>query len=100
MGLKAERVASQIQRELGDIILNEVKDNKIGFITITDLDSSIEEFNAFNDYSDNAYLVFKLPTGFTMQKYDKMTVKLYPAVGIVKILVLEAPMPMSSVVDI
>ena len=35
MSIKADRLASQILRELGDIVNREVKDQKIGFITIT-----------------------------------------------------------------
>lgn len=69
-----------------------------GFISITDLDNSIKDFNLINENSDNAYIVFKLPTGFTMQKRDKIIVKLFPSEGIIKTLVLKAPLPMTSVV--
>jgi archaellin len=69
-----------------------------GLISIIDLDESITEYNTINENSDNAYLVFRLPSDMTMSKYDKTTVTLFPSSGITRITVLEAPMPMNPVV--
>lgn len=69
-----------------------------GFISIIDLDNSIKDFNVINENSDNAYIVFKLPSDFTMQKRDKIIVKLFPSEGVVKTIILEAPLPMTLVV--
>lgn len=79
-------------------IWEDLDGQNFGFIAITDLDNSIKDFNIINENSDNAYLVFRLPTDFTMQKRDRLIVQLFPATGIVKTLVLEAPMPMRSVI--
>lgn len=38
MSIKSERLGSQIQRELGEILQKEVKDSKIGFVTVTGVD--------------------------------------------------------------
>jgi ribosome-binding factor A len=38
MSIKSDRLASSIQRELGDIINRQVKDTKLGFVTITAVD--------------------------------------------------------------
>lgn len=35
MKVRAERIALQIQREISDIIRNQVKDPRIGFVTVT-----------------------------------------------------------------
>ena len=79
-------------------IWENIDEEHFGFISITDLDSSIVNYNVFNENSDNAYIVFNLPNGFTMQKKDKIIVKLFPAEGVVKTIILEAPLPMTSVV--
>lgn len=68
------------------------------FITINDLDNSIVEYNILNENSDNAYIIFKLPLDMMMKKYDRLTVTLFPASGITKIINLKAPMPMKSVI--
>ncbi|SDJ01039.1 30S ribosome-binding factor RbfA [Salimicrobium halophilum] len=36
--LRANRVAEQIKKELGDIISKKIKDPRIGFVTVTDVD--------------------------------------------------------------
>jgi len=72
--------------------------NSYSFITISDLDNSIVEYNILNENSDNAYLIFKLPSDMTLKKYDQLTVTLFPSSGITKIISLKAPMPMRSVI--
>jgi ribosome-binding factor A len=37
-GQRAQRVADQIQRELGDLLVNEVKDPRVGHVTVTQVD--------------------------------------------------------------
>ena len=69
-----------------------------GLISIVDLDDSIVDYNALTENSDNAYLVFKLPSSMTMKKYDKIFVTLFPSSGITRTTILKAPMPMSSVI--
>ncbi|KAB8138780.1 30S ribosome-binding factor RbfA [Gracilibacillus oryzae] len=36
--LRASRVAEQMKKELGDIISRKIKDPRVGFVTITDVD--------------------------------------------------------------
>ena len=38
MSMRANRVAEQMKKELGDIIGNKVKNPKIGFVTVTDVE--------------------------------------------------------------
>ncbi|CAM3074699.1 30S ribosome-binding factor RbfA [Filibacter tadaridae] len=38
MTMRANRVAEQMKKELGDIIRNKVKDPRIGFVTVTDVE--------------------------------------------------------------
>jgi len=74
-----------------------IEDN-FGFITIYDLDNSITEYNLINDYSDNTYLVFKLPGDMALAKHDRITVTLFPSTGITRATILKAPMPIKSVI--
>ena len=69
-----------------------------GFISVVDLDESLVDFNVINDYSDNAYVVFRLPNDMALLKYEKITVTLFPSTGITRTIALKAPMPMSSVI--
>jgi len=78
---------------------NNINGSNFGFLTISDSDNSITDFNTINDYSDNAYVVFKLPTDMALAKGDKITVMLFPSTGITKTTTLKAPMPMTSVVS-
>lgn len=36
--IRANRVAEQIKKELGEILFNKIKDPRIGFVTITDVE--------------------------------------------------------------
>lgn len=69
-----------------------------GLISINDLDDSLLNFDLINDYSDNAYIVFKLPLDMTLAKHDKIIVTLFPSTGLKKVIELEAPLPIKSVV--
>ena len=72
--------------------------NNFGFISIVDLDNSLIDHNTINDYSDNIYVVFKLPNDMTLEKRDKLIVTLFPSTGITRTTLLEAPLPIHSVV--
>jgi archaellin len=72
--------------------------SNFGFISIIDLDGSLVDYNTINDYSDNVYIVFKLPSDMTMVKNEKLTVTLFPSTGITRTTVLEAPLPIKPVV--
>lgn len=36
--IRANRVAEQIKKELGDILFNKIKDPRVGFVTVTDVE--------------------------------------------------------------
>ena len=38
MSMRANRVAEQMKKELGEIIIQKVKDPRIGFVTVTDVE--------------------------------------------------------------
>ena len=79
-------------------IWDQLNDENFGFITICDIDNSIINNSLINDYSDNAYLIFRLPSDMTMNKYDILKVTLFPSSGITRVTTLKAPMPMNLVV--
>lgn len=79
-------------------IWNNFNGSNFGFISVVDLDESLVDYNLINDCSDNAYVVFQLPNEMALFKYEKITVTLFPSTGITRTIVLEAPMPMSSVI--
>jgi len=79
-------------------IWNNLNGNNYGFISISDSDGSLVDNNALNDYSDNAYIVIRLPSDMTMEKYDKIAVTLFPATGITRTTILEAPLPMKQII--
>ena len=79
-------------------IWNDMNGSDFGFISVVDLDESLVDFNVINDYSDNAYVVFRLPNDMALLKYEKITVTLFPSTRITRTIELKAPMPMSSVI--
>jgi len=79
-------------------IWNNLTGENFGMISIYDFDNSLTSFDSLNDYSDNAYIVFKLPSDMMLAKHDKLTVTLFPSTGIKKVIELEAPLPIKSVV--
>ena len=38
MSLRSNRVAEQMKKELGEIIARKIKDPRVGFVTVTDVD--------------------------------------------------------------
>ncbi len=43
---RAERIADQIQRELAELVRGELKDPRVGFVTITDVEISADYHHA------------------------------------------------------
>jgi archaellin len=82
----------------GHPIWNNMDGSNFGFISIIDLDGSLVDYNTINDCSDNAYVVFKLPSDMTMLKNEKLIVTLFPSTGITRTTILEAPLPIKTVV--
>ena len=68
------------------------------YISISDSDKSLTTSNILNDYSDNIYIVIKLPLDMTMKYNEKIVVTLFPETGLKRTLTLEAPLPMNQVV--
>lgn len=80
-------------------IWNNINGNNFGFISIVDMDKSLINYETFNDCSDNAYLVFRLPDLMTLSKHEKIVVTLFPSTGITRTVELKAPLPIKSVVS-
>lgn len=72
--------------------------SSFGFISVIDKDGSIADYDTLNDCSDNAYIVFRLPSDMTMSEHEKLIVTLFPSTGITRTTILEAPLPIKSVV--
>ncbi len=80
-------------------IWNNINGDNFGFISIVDLDKSLINYETFNDCSDNAYLVFRLPELMTLSKHEKIIVTLFPSTGITRTIELKAPLPIKPVVS-
>lgn len=79
-------------------IWNNINGSNFGFISIVDIDESLVNYDLFNDCSDNAYIVFKLPESMTLSKNEKIIITLFPSTGITRNIELKAPLPIKSVV--
>jgi len=79
-------------------IWDNIAEKNFGFIGICDLDNSLINYDTINDYSDNVYIVFKLPSDMALAKHEKLIVTLIPSPGLTKIIELEAPLPIKSIV--
>jgi archaellin len=79
-------------------IWNNIDGSNFGFISITDLDDSLVEYDSINDYSDNAYLIIRLPDDMTMLKNEKLIVTLFPSTGITRTTILKAPISNKPIV--
>lgn len=73
--------------------------NNFGFISIIDLDESLINSSFLNDYSDHAYIVFKLTDDMTIAKNEQLIVTLFPSTGITRTTILKAPFSTKSIVD-
>ena len=83
----------------GHPIWNNINGDNFGIISIVDIDKSLINHATFNDCSDNAYVVFRLPNLMTLSKYEKIIITLFPSTGISKTIELKAPLPIESVVS-
>jgi len=79
-------------------IWDKLDGNNFGFISISDYDRSLTSNNLLNDFSDNVYIVIRLPTGMAMKTYDKIVIDLFPATGMASTINLEAPFSMSQII--
>ena len=79
-------------------IWDKLNGKNFGFISIYDSDNSLKDYDTVNDFSDNAYIVFRLPPNMMLAKHDKIIVTLFPSTGMKKVIELEAPLPIKSVV--
>lgn len=79
-------------------IWNNLDGSNFGCISIIDLDSSLVDHDTFNDCSDNAYVVFRLPDSMALSKHEKIIITLFPSTGITRVLELKAPLPIKSIV--
>ena len=81
-------------------IWNNIDESSFGFIVTHDKDGSLVNYDKINDNTDMAYLIIKLPEYMMMSKGDTMTVTINPSNGITRIIDLEAPLPMKSIVSL
>ena len=81
-----------------NIIWNKLNGSNFGFIPIIDMDDSLVVHNTFNDCSDNAYVVFRLPETISFKKHEKIILTLFPSTGITRTIELKAPLPINTVV--
>ncbi|NHJ86859.1 MAG: hypothetical protein FK734_15460 [Asgard group archaeon] len=79
-------------------IWNKLDGNNFGFISISDYDKSLISSSLLNDFSDNVYIVIRLPAEMTMKNYDKIIVNLFPATGMTSTIILEAPFPITQII--
>jgi archaellin len=80
-------------------IWNNINGSNFGFISIVDIDNSLINYQTFNDCSDNAYVVFRLPDFMTLSKHEEIIVTLFPSTGITRTIELKAPIPINPVVS-
>jgi len=83
----------------GHPIWESLDGNNFGFISIIDLDESLINSNILNDYSDHAYIVFKLTDDIAIAKNEQLIVTLFPTTGITRTTILKAPFSTKSIVD-
>ena len=74
--------------------------DQFGFIAIQDTDRSLVDYNTINANTDAAYLVLKLPDGFTLRNGDFLTITLFPSTGMTRTFTVEAPLPITSIVTL
>lgn len=79
-------------------IWGNITNYSFGFISIHDKDRSLVDFDIINENSDMAFVIIRLSDGMTMEKGDKLTLTLFPSSGITRTTILEAPLPMRSIV--
>jgi archaellin len=83
----------------GHPIWESLDGNNFGFIPVIDLDESLVSSNLLNDYSDHAYIVFRLPDDMAIAKNEQLIVTLFPSTGITRTTILTAPFSTRPIVD-
>lgn len=83
----------------GHPIWESLNGNNFGFISVIDLDASLVDCNLLNDYSDHAYIVFRLPDDMAIAKNEQLIVTLFPSTGITRTTILKAPFSIKPIVD-
>ena len=83
----------------GHPIWESLNGNNFGFISVIDLDASLVDCNLLNDYSDHAYIVFRLPDDIAIAKNEQLIVTLFPSTGITRTTILKAPFSIKPIVD-
>ena len=94
----SEHIGSQSL--FGHSLWEKIDENNFSFIATHDTDKSIVDFNTINKNSDMGYLIIKLPKDFYMKKGDSIILTLFPETGITRTILLEAPLPIKSVVSL
>jgi len=74
--------------------------NNYGLIVTFDKDNSLVDYHTLNKNTDQVYIVFRLSPDFYMKKGDTIIVQLFPSSGLKKTTILEAPLPMKSIVSL
>ena len=78
---------------------NNLSSNNFGVISILDIDESLEKYHSFSEPSDIAF--FTLPVkDLLIEKGDKITLVLSPAIGIKKTISFKVPLPIEQVVTL
>lgn len=80
----------------GHPLWNSFNATHFGFLAIHDTDRSLVDFDILN--KDLVYVLIKLPEELALKKRESITITLFPLSGIVRTVVLEAPLPIQSVV--
>jgi archaellin len=81
----------------GHPIWNDINETNFGFLVIHDNDRSLIDYDVLN--KDMAYVVINLSEEMAMVKREAMEVTLFPSSGITRTTILEAPLPITSVVS-
>lgn len=81
-------------------IWNEQNEDNFGFIVILDKDKSLVNHSIINKNTDMAYITIKLPEDFMLKKGNSMQITLFPSTGIARTIEIEAPAPITSIVNL
>ena len=79
-------------------IWNNITEQSFGIIATHDKDNSLTNYDIMN--YDIAYIIIKLPEDLNMRQDDKIILKILPEYGMDKTITLEAPMPITKVVNL
>jgi archaellin len=77
-----------------------INEDTFSMITITDDDSSLEQYHTMNKYTDTAFIIFSLPTNATLDYGGTLQLTIMPSPGIQRTITLEPPLPTTHVVSL